>query len=303
MNTKRRFVFTTAAIATVLLSAPFYVSAQTTLFFDDFNGPALNPEFQASLPTIAGTPPVTYLGAPNYSFQTLGGATVLRLTNTLNNLQRLGWSTSDSFKVTDFRYELRFNVLVQSPTTSIDHFVEAWLIDSSDPSRYLLGFPDGSNFGVDRRFHARSSIDSLNQFQAFNYLDNTWYRLVLTGAANQNIRASLFADDGTTELIGQTFGFNTAAFPAGFRVGIAQALGVPNAPYPVDVAIDWVRLTGTAVPEPLSLVMAGCALAVVTLAALRGCHRMAVERLADRRLDRNREPFISTNQRPMKSIT
>jgi hypothetical protein len=67
--------------------------------------------------------------------------------------------------------------------------------------------------------------------------------LVIQATGSQNIRASLFADDGTTELVGQTLAYNASAFPNGFQIGLAQSVGVPNGAYPVDVAIDWVRLT------------------------------------------------------------
>ena len=62
-------------LGVVLLNA-ISVMADTTLFFDDFNGPTLNPAWQASLPNaniaypIFGNPQsATYLGAPNYSFK------------------------------------------------------------------------------------------------------------------------------------------------------------------------------------------------------------------------------------------
>jgi hypothetical protein len=244
------------ALATIVLAAlGANARAQTTLFFDDFNGPTLNPVFQASLPNGplgSGGGNLTYLGAPNYSFGTLDGASVLRLTNTLNSRQRVGWNTNATFNASDFRLEVRFNSLVQSPTTSIDSFIEAWLIDNGNPSRFGFAGPHGQNFGTLRQFRGGSSIDGQYVTQAFNFTDNTWYRLVLTGGSSQNIRASIFADDGTTELIGQTFGFNASAFPSGFELGLSQATGVPGAPYPVDVAIDYVRLTTGAVPEPAS---------------------------------------------------
>jgi hypothetical protein len=268
------FIVSAAVLSVLLSAAPS--PAQATLFFDDFNGPTLNPDFQVSLPnTLTGATPVVYLGAPNYSFEALDGATVLRLTNTLNNRQRLGWSTTESFHVSDFRYEVRFNVLVQGPTTSIDRFIEAWLLDPSDQTRYVFAGPDGTNFGTVRRLRGVSSIDGSNQLQPFSYLDNTWYRLVVTGGIGQDIQATLFADDGTTELVGETFGFDTSAFPAGFQLGLSQSTGVPNGPYPVDVAIDWVRLTGTVVPEPSTLELAGCALTACALVAVRQRRRLA----------------------------
>src|SRR5947208_165295 len=81
----------------------FRAAADTTLFFDDFSGPTLSSSWQASLPTmnqenaVFGPRPATYVGAPVYSFQTFGGASVIRMTETNSALTRRGWSTSTSF--------------------------------------------------------------------------------------------------------------------------------------------------------------------------------------------------------------
>jgi len=254
-------VLSLALLAAAVWPAP--APAQVTLFFDDFNGAALNPAFQPSLPNGAplgdGSDPCTYLGAPNYSFGTLGGASVIRLTNTLNDQQRVGWSTGTAFPATNFRYEVRFNTLVQSPATSIDSFIETWLLDAADQSRYDFTEPHGGSFSAGRQFRAGSSIDGLFHSQPFDYQDNTWYRLDIQGTAGQDLRASLYADDGTTELIGYTLAHTAAAYPAGFRLGLAQSMGSPGSPYPTDVAIDWMRLTTTPVPEPSALLLAGLA--------------------------------------------
>jgi len=111
-----------ALVSTTTMAAP--------AFFDDFSGPTLNPHWQASLPTMnvaepdaGSTQSTTYLGAPNYSFQTLGSDSVLRLSNSMGPHQRVGWSTTDSFTGA-FRYEVRFNTLNQSSATSIDAFLD-----------------------------------------------------------------------------------------------------------------------------------------------------------------------------------
>src|ERR1700704_366068 len=108
-------------------------------FFDDFSGPTLNPRWQASLPTMNEADPdagasAAYIGAPNYSFQTLGSDSVLRLNNSMAPHQRVGWSTTDTYSGA-FRYEVRFNTLNQSGTTSIDSFLEIGIIDAADISR------------------------------------------------------------------------------------------------------------------------------------------------------------------------
>jgi hypothetical protein len=249
------------ALALVLAAAwPAAAPAQVTLFFDDFNGPPLSPSFQAVLPS---DPQVgSYVGPSNYTFGTVDGASIIRLSNTLNNTQRVGWSTSASVQVTDFRYEMRFNTLVQSPASGFDFLIEGWLIDAANQNRYDVASPYAQIFGTDRRFLTRSSIDNdqVNS-ESFGFQNNTWYRLVVQGRAGQNIRGSVFGDDGTTELIGLTFGHVGAAFPSGFRLGLSQSMGIPGMPSPTDVAIDWMRLTVTPVPEPSALLLAGAAAA------------------------------------------
>jgi hypothetical protein len=43
-----------------------------------------------------------------------------------------------------------------------------------------------------------------------------------------------------------SFGHTLTAYPAGFKVGISQSMGFPDVPAPTDVAVDWVRLSGSA---------------------------------------------------------
>ncbi len=51
-------------------------------------------------------PVETYAGAPNYTFTTIGGSTVMRLSNTLSPLERRGWSSAATFHGQAFRYEV-----------------------------------------------------------------------------------------------------------------------------------------------------------------------------------------------------
>src|SRR5262249_29518294 len=148
-----------------------FSGGRRSLFFDDFNGLPLNSRWQALLPNApngacpSGTPPsltANYSGAPNFLFQALGGATVLHMTNFMAPLQRRGWSTSDYFQPANFRYEARFNTLVQSPSTSIDGFIEIWVLDATDPTRYDVVSLFVGNFGATRQFFAGSSVDGLN---------------------------------------------------------------------------------------------------------------------------------------------
>lgn len=218
-------------------------------FFDDFNGPVLNPIWQANLPdTHSGSFPygysqiAPYIGAPNFGFETLATNSVLRMTNTMGPLQRRGWSSSTNFITSDFHYEARFNTLNQSPTTSIDGFIEIWIMDATNSGRYDIVSPFGGGFGSDLSFFAGSSIDNSYTHSSYSYQNNTWYRLVLEGAPGQNIRASLCNDSGT-ELIGRTLGHGAAAFGSGFKIVLSQVVGASGVPYPVDVAVDYVSLT------------------------------------------------------------
>ena len=154
---------TACGLGVILLTA-MRMQADTTLFFDDFSGPAINPTWQASLPNanIAFLDAsATYLGAPNYSFQTLGGYSVLHLNNSLSDFQRVGWSSSSSFNPSAFTYEVRFNTLVQSTSTSIDDFIEVWILDPTNPNRYDMVSLFGAAYSTQPQFAVGSSLSRL----------------------------------------------------------------------------------------------------------------------------------------------
>lgn len=161
-----------------------------------------------------------YAGHPHFGFQTLNGNPVLRLSNKMGPLQRRGWNSVTNFVTRSFHYEIRFNSLEQSPTTSIDAFVEIWILDATDSNRYDIAGPYGGGFGSDLYFFAGSSIDNTYTHTAYSYQNNTWYRLVLEGAPGRNIQASLRSDDGT-ELIGSTLNHDPTTFGSGFRIALS----------------------------------------------------------------------------------
>jgi hypothetical protein len=70
---------------------------------------------------------------------------------------------------------------------------------------------------------------------------------VLQGSTNRNIRASI-CDDQDNELIGYDLGHDVTAYPAGFTIGISQAIDRPGGTYPTDVAIASAVITTTNVP-------------------------------------------------------
>jgi len=250
------FSITAGWLGAIFLTA-MPVMADTTLFFDDFNGPALNPAWQASLPNAniayLGTS-ASYLGAPNYSFQTLGGYSVLRMSDNMSDLQRVGWSSSTIFNPSAFTYEVRFNTLIQSTSTSIDDFIEVWILDPTNPNRYDMVSLFGAAYSTQPQFAVGSSIDNTFGSQFFNYQNNTWNRLVVQDLPGQNIRVSLDNDSGS-ELIGQTLNHTEGAYGSGFEIALSQGMGLPLGTYPSDVAVDYAKLT--MVPEPTSLAFVG----------------------------------------------
>ena len=186
----------------------------------------------------------TYLGAPNYQFQTISNVPVLRMNTFMSNLQRVGWSLNTSFSAANFRYEVRFNTLIQSPATSIDAFVEIWILNATNYNSYDIVSLFGANSSTDPHFDAGSSVSGFTTYQSFIYQNNTYYRLVLQGNTNQNIRASLCDDQGN-ELMGYDLGHTAAAYSGGFTIGLSQAIDRPNTTSPTDVAIASAMLTTT----------------------------------------------------------
>jgi len=254
MNKKYLIVSIAAAGLGAILLTATPTLADTTLFFDDFNGPALNPAWQAALPNAKIAylnASATYLGAPNDGFQTLGGYSVLHLSNSLSDFQRVGWSSSTIFTPSAFTYEVRFNTLTQSISTSIDDFIEVWILDPTNPNRYDMVSLFGAAYSTQPQFAVGSSIDNTFGSQFFNYQNNTWYRLVVQDLPGQNIRVSLDNDSGT-ELTGQTLNHTEGAYGSGFELALSQGMGQPLGTYPEDVAVDYAKLT--MVPEPTSMV-------------------------------------------------
>ncbi len=221
------------------------------VFSDDFNGPNLSPVWQPNLPDNAhsgsdangsSSDTEAYLGAPQYSFGTIGTNSVLFMTNSLNTLTRVGWDTSTVYPPTNFYYSVRFNTLTQSATTSIDAFIEIWLVNATNSNVYDIISPFGGGYDTDEYFFAGSTIDGTYTPYGFTYQDNTWYRLVLQGGPGRNIQAGIYSDAGV-QLAGATFNHDVSAFPAGFRLGLSQAVGNAGGVYAEEVAVDSASLT------------------------------------------------------------
>ncbi len=254
---KYAFSKSNAFRAVLLLGAliiGFCANAQSHLFFDDFNGPTLNPSWVPNgLPTTSnpGSYPfdVSYVGSPDVAFQTIDGASTLRMSTAQSPLHRVGWTLDSVFTNASFRYEVRFNTLTQSAATSIDGCIELWLLDAADSNRCDIAGLFGSWYSTSPRFMTGSSIDQSYFVPGFAFQNNTWYRLILQGSRNANVRASLCDDEGT-ELMSQVFAHDLRAFPAGFKIGLSQGMGTPDNIYPMDVAVDYAVLSTSSDSEP-----------------------------------------------------
>ena len=77
----------------------------------------------------------------------------------------------------------------------------------------------------------------------FTFADNTWYRLALQSLPGQFFRASL-CDDNDRELFGTDLAaYDASVFGSGFKIVIAQNVGVDGTNAPTAVAVDYVSLT------------------------------------------------------------
>jgi hypothetical protein len=223
--------------------------APESLYNEDFSGPSLNNIFQEGLPNSVYRPNssarASYAGAPFYAFQNWDGASFLRLYNRLDDTQRKGWSTSRVFNPGNraFRLELRFNPFTQSRDRGIDQLLEVWLLDSDNQHKHIRATVFSDGYGANRKFAYTNTLISKGQESGFGFENNKWYRLVITGSPNQIIKAAIYDDSGTRELVSLPVGSNLRAFPNGFRLGISQSVGFPGGRYPTDVGIDWIQLT------------------------------------------------------------
>jgi subtilisin-like proprotein convertase family protein len=231
----------------LLLGDVAFSTGNAAMFLDNFAGPALNPMWQPGLPSAfnGGGPPglvEVYAGTPSFTFTNIGGSNVMRLRNTLSDWTRKGWSSATTFYGQDFRYEVRFNTLTQAAGTSIDGFLEIWIIDAVNSNRFDVVGPDYGAFGASQLLVAGSSIDNSYNRLPFGFQNNTWYRLVLSAAPNQGVHAAVLSDTGT-ELAGVSFTHTAMAYPSGFKIGLSQYMGSPGVPSLTDVAVDYARLT------------------------------------------------------------
>ncbi|MBI3348327.1 MAG: LamG domain-containing protein, partial [Burkholderiales bacterium] len=227
--------------------------AERVAGFDlDFGGPSLDPVWQPG-----GVPnTLSFNGAPSYSFDTVDGASVIRLNSNITGQYRgTGWATATNAVGQGFSYEVRFNTLVQSAATGFDELIGLSVTDMLDPTRWVATALASNTTGGGRKLavDSRGVGGSYYQSSAYDFTDNTWYRLRLSAATDGTIKATLLSDAGA-ELTTLDLGITAEAFAGGARFGIYQSNTTTGGTAKHDVAIDWARLTTTpAAVQPLTL--------------------------------------------------
>ncbi len=229
---------------------PVMGQGYNTLFYDDFNGPSLGNNYLGWLPEAKyryRDDAVAYFEGPSdFYFDNLDGNTVIRMQNWLEDQQRRGWSVSGDSSylmvIGEFWVEAQFNTMVQSSQTGIDQLIELWIFDSNDSTRYDMVSVASDGYGANRFITAESSISGSGGEKPFNFADNTWYRLMLSGSPGGNIYATVWDVNGTQMLASVDLGHRITDYPFGFSIGISQSVGFPGGRYPTDVAIDWLRV-------------------------------------------------------------
>ncbi|QEH39099.1 hypothetical protein OJF2_77110 [Aquisphaera giovannonii] len=262
MSRRLRRLVTTLALPCAVFLVGTGPARGDILFFDDFNGPPLGSAYRADLPIAPDRyqahlgPGISYVGAPTYHFEAVDGATTLHLQSVLGDVQRAGWSSAAAFSTgAPIVFEARFNTMTQSPTTGIDELLEIWLLDANNLNHYDVVALSAPDYGSARIFSAYGSLTSAGLDTRFSFSNNTWYRMILSGGPATTIRASIYADDGTTELIGVDLGHTLADLGGSFRIGLSQSVGLPGGAFPTNSAVDYLRLTASGVvPEPGSFV-------------------------------------------------
>ena len=115
-----------------------------------------------------------------------------------------------------------------------------WTPETQTASNVVALF--GGDYSTSFRFLLQSTIDNTLRTPKFGYLNNTWYRLVITGSPGADLSASVCDDQGAV-LINRLFAHDTSAFPSGFKIGLSEGMGTPDAVYPQEVAVDFAVLS------------------------------------------------------------
>ena len=196
----------------------------TPLLVEDFKD-----GFSQAWTTSASKIPYIFLedpsiGSPNMRFTSLNGSSVLSLTSPLDTYGRYGLSTVKTFG-TRIRAEARVNSLDHSSGTNIEQFIELWLVNSVDISRYAHIALHNGNCGASRYVTVASNVipgtpHALN-IDA-NWQDNQWYKLRIEDDPLYGVMLSVWNDLGTQQIASYQLGIPLSSLGASFNVGISQ---------------------------------------------------------------------------------
>jgi hypothetical protein len=191
-----------------------------------------------AFPTVGRVSSLTYVGLPDFTFETVDGAQVLHLTNLMEPHSRCGMVSSLTLAGSTGEVEARVNTLVQDSQT-IDGLFELWLVNPEDFDKYVAIVFHSGSYSQQRMVICFSSEEAMYE-EELGYENNTWYLLRIT-ATPTILRLSVWDDTGTTALFAHDMGHTLAALGDGFMIGIAQHMDSPDGAYTADSAVDYVE--------------------------------------------------------------
>ena len=190
-----------------------------------------------ALPSVGLAASSVFIGAPNFSFETVDGAQVLRLTNLLNPASRCGLVSTHTLEGSLGEVEARVNTLVQNRQI-IDGLFELWLVNPEDPGKYVSIMFHSGSYSVQRMVLCFSSEDGIYT-EELGYENNTWY-LFRISATSTVLRVSIWDGTGTTMLFAHDMSHTLSTLGDSFRIAIAQNMDSPDRAYTADSAVDHV---------------------------------------------------------------
>jgi len=191
-----------------------------------------------ALPVVGYTGPIYYVGLPDYSFETVEGSQVLRMTNLLEPHSRRGIVAAYTCEGTVGEVEARVNTLTQN-SEIIDGLFELWLVNPIDPDKYVMLAFHGGSYSTNRLVFCSSSEGEFSE-DNIDYENDTWYLIRITATATA-LHVSIWDDEATTELFAHDFGHTLDVLGDAFRVAISQHMDNPNVAHTADSAVDYVE--------------------------------------------------------------
>jgi len=248
-----------AAVACVLL-APFAYAQGLT---DDFS------TFDSTKWTVApytGFAGFAYQGLPDsLSPLTIGSDSFLRMTSVMNNMQRQGFGSIQTFTASAATLTVDFKTLAFHDATvpaanqsNIDGLLEVYLINPND-QRFLGISIFANNFG-DPNSRMIQFSDGFGGIisSTVGWQYDTGYRFVLSSDGTTSHLS--FQTSTGNEIAGHTYtgGFNGLGT---YDIAITQRMGLPGGEFYTDVALN--NLDFVVVPEPGTAVL--CAMGLLAI--------------------------------------